>query len=118
MEKSVVQILAEAAFADGFPEVDVGGCHDADIGPTDLRATHADVLSRFEHSQKSCLSGEWQFTHLVEEDGSLVGRTEIAFALADGSRVGALLVTEEFAVDGALGDGSAVDGEVLLVATG
>ena len=58
-----------------------------------------------------------QFTHLVEEDGTLVGDAEISFAFADGSGEGTFLMTEEFAVDSSLWDTAAVDGEISFASS-
>ena len=54
-----------------------------------------------------------QLADLVQEEGAAVGLLEIALPLADGAGEGPFLVAEEFGVDGALRDGSAVDRQVL-----
>ena len=84
----------------------------------DFRAAHANVFAGLEHAQQPCLCGKGQFAHLVEEDGASVGDAEVAFALADGTGERAFLVSEEFAVDGAFGDGAAVDGKIFLAPAG
>ena len=56
--------------------------------------------------------------YLVEEEGALVGYAEVSGGVVDGSGIGAFDMSEELAVDGALGNGAAVDGEVLLAAAG
>ena len=55
-----------------------------------------------------------QFADLVEEECTAVSCAEIAFVLTNSAGEGALLVSEEFAVDGAFGNGAAVDGDVRL----
>ena len=62
------------------------------------------------------MCGQGQFADLIEEDGAPVGYAEVAFALADGTGERPFLMSEEFAVDGSFGYGSAVDGEVFLAA--
>ena len=116
--QTIVQVFAEASLADGLRQVDIGCSDDADVGLHDLLSAHTDVLTRFEHSQKSCLSGQRQFANLVEEDGALVRHTEITFALTDGSGVRSLLMTEQLAVDGAFRNRAAVDGKELFAPTG
>ena len=64
------------------------------------------------------MGGHRHFSHLVEEDGSFVGYTEIAFALADGTGEGSFLMTKQFTVDGSFGNGAAVNGEILLATAG
>ena len=114
--EAVVEVLAKAAFAHSLAHVYVGGCHDADIRFPYLSSTHADVFSRFEHAQQSCLRLYREFAHLVEEDGTLVGNTEVSFAFAYGSSEGTLLMSEEFAVNGSFRNASTVDGEIFLSA--
>ena len=114
----VEEVFTEASLRDRLAHVDVSGGDDAHVGLSDLLSAYADILSRLEHSEQSCLCGHGQLTYLVEEDGAFVGDAEISLALSDGSGVGTFFVAEELAVDGTLGDGTAVDGEVSLTAPG
>lgn len=113
----VVKVLAEAAFRYGLAHVDVCGRHYAHVGLPYLLSAHADILARLEHAQQPGLRGHGQLAHLVEEDGALVCHAEIAVALAHGTSIGTFLMAEELAVDGALGNGSTVDGEIFLTPT-
>ena len=110
----VIKVFAETAFGHSLGHVYVRGCHDAHVGLAHLTGSHADVFARFEHTQQACLSREGQLAHLVEEQGPAVGHGEIAVTLAYCPGERSLLMTEEFGVDSSFGNGSAVDGEVLL----
>ena len=114
--EAVVEVLAEASLLDGVGYVHVGGCHDADVCPSRRAAAHAEVLSRLEDAEQAGLRAHGQFAHLVKEECAAVGSSEVAFVLAYGTGEGTLLVSEELAVDGSLGDGAAVDGDVCLAA--
>ena len=113
----VIKVLAETAFLDGQRQVDVGSSYDSDVGLHHLGATYADEFAVFEHTKQSCLGREGQLTDLVQEEGAFVGNLEVTFALAHGTSESAFLVAEEFRVDGAFGDGTAVHGKVLAVLT-
>ena len=67
---------------------------------------------------RRAMGGHGQFADLVEEERALVGNAKIALAFADGTRVGSLLVAEEFAVYRSLGNRTTVDGEVFLPLAG
>ena len=112
--EAIVEILAEASLADRFSHIDICGSHDADIRLAHFLSTHSDVFARLEHSQQSRLGGYGQFTHLVEEDGTPVGDAKISLALTNSPGKRAFLMAEELAVDGSLGNASAVDGKIFL----
>ena len=59
-----------------------------------------------------------QFSHFVEKKCASIGSSKVSLMLAESPSEGSFLMSEEFAVDGAFGDGSAVDGEVLLMLAG
>ena len=48
--QTVVEVLAETAFADGFLDVDIRGSHDAHIGLANLRTTNRDVFAILQHT--------------------------------------------------------------------
>ena len=114
----VVEVFAEASFADGAAHIHIGGGHHAHVSFHHLLSAHANVFARFQHAEQSGLRGQRQFAHFVEENGAFVGQSEISLALADCAGERAFFVSEEFTVDGAFGYGAAVDGEVFLAAAG
>lgn len=116
--EAVVEVFAEAPLGHGLLEVDVGGGHDADVGLLHLAGADLEELSALEHAEQARLGGEGELGHLVEEDGAAVGLLEVSLAGADGAGEGAFLVAEELRVDGPLGDGAAVDGNVFAVLAG
>ena len=60
------------------------------------------------------MCGQRQLPHLIKEEGSSVGRTKITVVVAYCARERALDVPKEFAINRALGNGAAVDGDVAL----
>ena len=60
------------------------------------------------------MRGQRQFAHLVEEQRALISRAEVTRRVVDGTRIGALDVSEQLRVDGSFWNGAAVDGEVFL----
>ena len=116
--QTVVEVFAETALADSLADIHVGGGHHAHIGLHHLLTTHTDVFAALKHTQQAGLGGNGQFAHFVEEDGSLVGIAKVTLTLVHGIGERAFLMTEEFAVDGSLGNGSAVHCKVFLTPTG
>ena len=116
--ETIVEIFAEATLTDGLTDVYVCSGYDAHIGLTHLGSSHGDILARFEHTQQSGLSGQWQLAHLIEEQGALIGHTEVSWRIVNGTCVRTLYMTKELGIDGTLGDGTAVDGEILFATTG
>ena len=114
--QAIVEVFAETSLADGLLHIHIGRRHDAHVGLHHLLTTHADILARLQHTQQPSLRRQRQFAHFVEENRALVGHTEIALALADGTRERTFFVSEQFAVDGSLGNRAAVDGEIPLTA--
>ena len=116
--EAVVQVLTELAVLDGLHHVLVGGGHDADVGLAHGAVAHAQVFAVLEHAQQACLGAHGHLGHLIQEDDAAVGLLKVALVVGDGTGERALDVTEQFAVDGALGDGTAVHGDVFLVFAG
>ena len=114
--EAVIQVFAEAAFADGLAYVHVGGCHYPHVGLPHLGGPYGYVFARFEHAQQACLRGERQLAHLVEEQCSLVCHAEIARAVVYRAGERAFHVAEQLAVNRSLGYRPAVYREVLLAA--
>ena len=61
---------------------------------------------------------EGEVGNLVKEDGALVGNFKVACMLALGIGESSFLVSKEFAGDGARGNSSAVDGNILGMLAG
>ena len=115
--ETIVEVFAEATLTDGLTDIYVCSGYDAYVGLTHLGSSHGDILSRFEHTQQSGLSGQWQLANLIEEQCALVGHTKVSWRIVDSTSIRALYMTKELAIDGTLGDRAAVDGEILLTAT-
>ena len=114
--ESIVQVLAETSLADGLCHVHICCSHYAHVGLSHLCSSHRDIFSSLEYTQQSGLCGKRQFPHLVEEQRSLVCRTEISGTVVDGTREGTFHMSKQFAVYRSLGDGAAVDCEIFLAA--
>ena len=107
--EAVVKVFAEAATADGSNEVDIGGGNYAHVDLDGSGGTNGDNLAVFQYAQQLDLHGKGEFAYLVEEDSAAVGLLEVAFAVALGSGEGTFDMSEQFAFDGAFGNGTTVD---------
>ena len=116
--QAVEQVFAEFALGYRRRQVDVGGGHNAHVGALHLARAHLQKFARLQHPQQARLGGEGQLGHLVKEDGAAVSLLEIALAGGHGAGERPLLVAEQLRVDGALGDGAAVDGDIAGVLAG
>ena len=116
--EAIIQVLAELAVLDSLQHVLVGGSDDADVGLTHGAVAHAQVFAVLEHTQQSGLCTHGHLGDFVKEDDAAVGLLKVALVVGDSAGEGALDVAEEFAVDGTLGDGTAVYGDVFLVLAG
>jgi hypothetical protein len=110
--KSVIKVLSEGALIDGLKHVHIGGGNHANVGLLGLAAAHTDELPGLQDAQQAHLGGQRQFAHLVQEDRTTIGHFEVALARFMRSGEGALLVTEQLAVDGAFWNGAAVHCDV------
>ncbi len=106
--------MPEFAVGHGLFDVHVGGGHDAHVGFACLAGTDGDKFARFQYAQQPGLCGEGQFAHFVQEECAAVGHFKVALAAVHGSREGSFFVPEQFRVNRALGDGTAVDGQIFL----
>ena len=116
--EAVIKIFAELAVADGVQQIDVGGCHHADVGLLHLGGPDLDELAGLQDTQQAYLGRLGQLSHLVEEEGSAVGFFKIALPGLDGTGERALLMAEQFGIDGPFGDTAAVEGEVYVMFAG
>ena len=112
--QTIVEVFAKAPFGNGTRHVDIGGSDDAHIGAFHLTGADGDVFARFEDTQQAHLRLERQFAHLVEEKRPAIGGGEVAFAAVDTTCESALDVAEEFGIDGTVGDGPAVEGQIFF----
>jgi hypothetical protein len=105
----VVEVFAKVAAPHRVPQI-VAGCRDQrDIGRLASRAAEPPDRLVLEDLQELGLDTLRQETHLVEEEGALVGRLEEArFGLA-GIGEGAALEAEQLGLEQGLGDRGAVD---------
>src|SRR5229473_3554630 len=108
--ESIVEILAEAAAAQGFVEALVGGRHHAHVDGDDLATAHPLDLALLQEAQQLHLEGQAHLRDLVQEEGSAGGHLDLALALGVGPRERAPLVAEELTLEQRLGDRPAVDG--------
>src|SRR5581483_1733890 len=107
--QTVVEVGPEAAVLDREREVAVRGRDDADVDGDGLRAPDAEELAVLEDAEELRLRSRAHLADLVEEERPLVRQLELAELLRVGVREGALLVSEELALEERLGDRGAVE---------
>ena len=117
MVQAIVEVLSEAAVAHGFDDVDIGGGDDTHVDFLCRRATHRNNLAILKHTQQFDLHSQRQFADFVEEDGAAIGLLKVALAVLVSPRKGAFDMTEKFTLDGALGNGTAVDADEATALT-
>ncbi len=93
--ESVEEIFAEAAFADGGAQIDIGGGDDADVHLDLLGAAELHEAAVLEDAEDLGLGLHGHGADLVEEDGAAVGDLEEAFFRGDGGGECAFDVAEE-----------------------
>ena len=93
--QAVIQILAEAAFADEREQIDVGGGDDADIDLDLLGAAEAHEFALLNDAKKLGLRFRADGGDFVEENRALIGDLEEAFFGGDGAGERAFDVAEE-----------------------
>src|SRR5207249_219040 len=101
-------VLAPHAFLERLLEVAVGGRDDADVDRDGAGAAEPLDLPLLEPAQELRLQARVHLAHLVEEKRPAVGLLEAPDAAAVGAREGALLVTEQLALQERLGHRGAV----------
>ena len=106
----VIQIPAEASVLHLFLQGFIGRRHDAHIHIDDLVAAHAHDFPFLEDTEQLDLHGLAHSLHLIQEQGSLVGKFEQSRppALARPGEC-ALLISEQFAFQQILRHGSHID---------
>jgi hypothetical protein len=112
----VEEILAEPSRLHLLGQVAVGGRDDARRHGQVGAAADAADLTLLQRSQQLDLEDRRQLAHLVEEERARARHLEQALLLLGGAGEAPLLVAEELALDEALRDGTAVDGDEGLLA--
>ena len=102
---------------DHLPEVRLGGRHNPDIDWNRLGSADALELSLLQGPQQLDLQLVRKVVDVVDEDGAPVGALEVADVLPVGARERALLMAEDGALEEALRDDPAVDGDEGAVGT-
>ena len=111
----IIEVLPEAPFGYGIAQIDVGRRDDPNVGLLRFRRSDADELAGLQHAQQPDLGRVRQLGHFVEEDRASVRYFEIALAAFRRARERSLLVSEKLRVDRPVGNGSAVDRDVVAV---
>src|SRR5450755_41591 len=106
-----VEILAEGAFLDSFPQIFVSGGDHAQVQLDILKAAEPAEILVFQHAQELGLEHQWNLANFVKKECALVGQLEDAAFLLAGIGKGALFVAEQFAFEQSLRNGGAVDGD-------
>lgn len=113
--EAVVEVFTETPPLDGILQVHVRRRHDPHVGALNLGRTDRCLNSPVATRAADAPASRAAARHLVQKDRAAVGLLEIALARLDGPRERPLLMAEELRVDGALGDGAAVDGDIFIV---
>ncbi len=110
--QAVVEILPELSLFDGFYQVEIGRGNHSNVAFLYLRRAYFYKLTALQHSQQSSLGREWKFSRLIEEKCPSVGYLKISFTRARCTGKRTFFVPEKLRVDGAFGDGAAINREI------
>ena len=110
--QAVEQILAELVLADGSNDVAIGRGDEPHVDPQLGVAPHAGEGAVFQKPQQLGLERAAHVANLVQKNGAAVRLLDAARFLFDRTGEGALLVTEQLALQQRLGNGGAVDPDV------
>ena len=108
--QAVLEVGAEAAFADQRVQVLVGGGDDAHVAAQQFAPTDAVELALGQHAQQAGLQRCRHVADLVQEQRAALGLLEAAGVAAGGAGEGAGLVAEQFAFQQLGRDGGGVEG--------
>src|SRR6516165_10840387 len=116
--QAVIQVRPELPLVGPRLQVAVGRRDQPHVGAD--RLVPPDALERLllEHAQHLGLGGQRHVADLVEEEGAAVALLELTDAAAVGAGEGALLVAEQLALQEALRDGRAVEGQKRRMSAG
>lgn len=109
--ETIEQVLAEIARRHLFGQIAVGRRNDANIHLDRAFGTDRIDFAFLQRAQQLDLHVERQFADLVQEERAAIGLLELAHMLADRTREGALLVTEQGRLHEIFGNGTAVHGD-------
>ena len=116
--EAVEEVFAEAAFADGLAQIDVGGGDDADVDLDFLDAAEVHEAAILEDAQDFGLGIHAHGGDFVEEERAAVGDFEEALLGGDGGGERAFDVAEEGGLEKVGGHGAGVDRDEGLVFAG
>jgi len=109
--QAMVEVLSERALSDHRPQVSVGRGDPAHVHVDGGAAAEPLELPLLEHAQELGLELLVELSDLVQEERPPVGELDAAAALDVGAGERALLVAEELALEEALREDGAVDGD-------
>src|SRR5262249_16944610 len=93
--EAIEEIFAEGSLVDHLAKVTIGGRDDADVDVmTAPIGTDLLQFTSLEETQQQPLHTERHFPDLVEEDGAIMRRLELAWLIAIGARKTALDVSK------------------------
>src|SRR5262249_15132318 len=115
--QAIEEILAEPARLDLGAEIAVRRGHEPEIDAARHGVAHAPDLRILEHAQKLHLERGGHLAHFVEEERPAVRRFEEADPVFGRTGERALAIAEELALEKVLGNGSAIHGDEILLAS-
>ena len=104
----VEQVLAEAPFGHGLPQVLMGGGQQPYIHPPGLLAAQGIDLALLDGAQQLGLEVQGQVADLVQEQRAAIRQLEATLSRCHGPAEGTLYVAEELGLDEGGGQGAAV----------
>ncbi|MND98241.1 hypothetical protein D3C80_905840 [compost metagenome] len=107
--QAVEQVFAKMPGHHRIGEVDVGRRHQAHVDRDRRARAQAHHFALLQHPQQFHLHVQRQVADFIEEQRAAIGRFEPAGLAVGGAGKGALLVTEQFALDQGFGKGAAVN---------
>src|SRR5271155_4284582 len=110
-----IQVSAEFAGRYFAPQLAIGRRHDAHVDLPRLRRAYPQHLAVLEHAQQLSLEVRARLADLVEKQRAARGALEASEALANCAGEGSFLMAEQLALDPAVGQRLAVDGEEWTV---
>src|SRR5712664_84522 len=112
------QVGAESAFADGFLQILVSCCQEADVEPDSPGAADADEFALLKDAQQLGLQRQRKLADFVEEDASAFGDFQQPFLLTDGAGECPLLVPEQLTFQKRFCQCGAIQGHKRLILAG
>ena len=113
--ETVIKVLAKSSFLNSLRNIYIGCSYDSDVSASRSITTNSNIFTRFQHTQKSCLSGHWQFSHFVQKQSTAIGCAKISIALTYCSCIRTFLMSKQLRINSSLGDATTVNGNITLV---